>query len=113
MTGKHADSSGVPGDPLTPPSNPTPPPSDPISKAPTSPPSAEEQRAELADTVSALAAKADVSGRLSEEASAQAARASNAVQDNPQIVAAAVGSVIAAIVVTIVLRRRRSRRLFR
>lgn len=72
-------------------------------------PSPEEQRAEVAETVAALAAKADVSTRVQNEASFQADRAKAITQENPQMVAAAVGGVIAALFVTALLRRRRRR----
>ena len=75
-------------------------------------PDVETQRAEVAETVAALAAKADVPTRVQNEASYQAERAKAVTQDNPQMVAAAVGGVIAALFVTVLLRRRRrSRRI--
>ncbi|SNT42447.1 DUF3618 domain-containing protein [Rhodococcoides kyotonense] len=76
-------------------------------------PSVEQQRAEVAETVAALAAKADVPARVANEASFQAGRAKEVAQKNPQVIAAAVGAVLAGAIVTIVIRRRRSRRLFR
>ncbi len=77
------------------------------------PPSVEDQRAELAETVSALAAKADVPTRVSNEAAYQASRASTAVQDHRGAAAGIVGAIVAAVVVTVVLRRRRSRKVLR
>lgn len=74
--------------------------------------SVEDQRADLAETVSALAAKADVPARVSNEAAHQTARASTAIQNNPTAVAGVVGTVVAALIVTIVLRRRRANRKF-
>ena len=77
------------------------------------PPSIEEQRSDLAETVSALAAKADVPTRVSDEASRQAARASDAVRRSPGATAGAAGAVVAALLVAILLRRRRTRKAFR
>lgn len=76
-------------------------------------PDIEQQRADIAETVAALADKADVPTRLRNEAALQAGKAQTAVQDNSQIFAAAVGAALAAVVVTVVLRRRRARRIFR
>ncbi|MBY6410381.1 hypothetical protein HQ346_02290 [Rhodococcus sp. BP-252] len=76
-------------------------------------PSVEEQRADVAETVAALAAKADVPARVANEASFQAERAKTAAQKNPQVIAAAIGAVVAGTIVTIIIRRRRSRRIFR
>lgn len=75
-------------------------------------PSVEDQRAEVAETVAALAAKADVSSRVQNEASHQAERAKAVTQENPQVVAAVTG-LVAALVVAIIVRRRRRRRLTR
>lgn len=72
-------------------------------------PDIEEQRADVAETVAALAAKADVSTRLQNEASYQAEKAKAATQENPQMVAAAIGGLVAAVLVTALLRRRRRR----
>ncbi|MBY3987640.1 DUF3618 domain-containing protein [Rhodococcus fascians] len=77
------------------------------------PPSIEEQRSELAETVSALAAKADIPTRVGNEASRQATRASDAVRSKPGTAAGAVGVVVAAVLVAFVLRRRRTRKVFR
>ncbi|MBY4126951.1 DUF3618 domain-containing protein [Rhodococcus fascians] len=77
------------------------------------PPSIEDQRSDLAETVSALAAKADVPTRVGNEASRQATRASEAVRSRPGIAAGAVGVVVTAVLVTILLRRRRTRKAFR
>ncbi|MFI8566263.1 DUF3618 domain-containing protein [Rhodococcus sp. NPDC078407] len=77
------------------------------------PPSIEEQRSELAETVSALAAKADVPTRVSNEASRQAARASDAVRERPGATAGVAGAVVAVLLVTLLLRRRRTRKAFR
>ncbi|WP_338888528.1 DUF3618 domain-containing protein [Rhodococcus sovatensis] len=92
MTGKHADASAHSNHPE---------------------PSVEEQRAELAETVAALADKADVPTRVRNEAVAQASKASEAVKDNPNIVAGIVGAVLTGVLVTVVLRRRRARRFLR
>ncbi|MDJ0361859.1 DUF3618 domain-containing protein [Rhodococcus sp. H29-C3] len=73
-------------------------------------PSVETQRAELADTVAALAAKADVPTRVQNSANAQIQKAKAIAQENPQILAASAGSLLGAIIVLIVLRRRRSHR---
>lgn len=73
-------------------------------------PDIEQQRADVAETVAALADKADVPARLRNEASLQAERAKTAAQENPQILAAAAGAVLTAVIVTVVLRRRRARR---
>lgn len=75
--------------------------------------SAEQQRAEIADTVSALAANADIPARVSNEAAFQTTRATNAVQQHPSAAAGVVGAVIAGIIVTVLLRRRRSRKVWR
>ncbi|MGA9872195.1 MAG: hypothetical protein WBQ44_13775 [Rhodococcus sp. (in: high G+C Gram-positive bacteria)] len=105
MTGKHAETSGasVPDDAHG------------IEETPgiEDAPSIEEQRAEVAETVAALAAKADVPARVQNEAAFQADRAKAVAQENPQILAAAVGGVLAALLVTVILRRRRSRRSYR
>jgi hypothetical protein len=76
-------------------------------------PDIEQQRADVAETVAALADKADVPARVRNEASLQAGKATAAVQDNPQILAAALGAVATAVVVTVVLRRRRARTFLR
>lgn len=76
-------------------------------------PDIEQQRADVAETVAALADKADVPARVRNEASLQAEKAKAAAQENPQILAAAVGAVLTAVVVTVVLRRRRARRFLR
>lgn len=91
-------------------------------------PSVEEQRAELAATVEALAAKADVPTRvkgaaieqahhLKEAATEQAHHVKGAashqahnLRDRPEIIAAAVGVVIGAAVILGISRRRRSRK---
>ncbi|KZF09402.1 hypothetical protein A2J03_02460 [Rhodococcus sp. EPR-157] len=76
-------------------------------------PSVDAQRAELAETVSALAAKADVPTRVRNEATVQASKASDAVKNNPNIVAGIVGAVLTSVLVTVLLRRRRARRFLR
>ncbi|MCX5044133.1 DUF3618 domain-containing protein [Aldersonia sp. NBC_00410] len=65
-------------------------------------PDIEEQRAEIAATVEALAAKADVPTRLRSATEVQRRK----LQDNAPLVAAAVGGVVAAVVVIVILRRR-------
>lgn len=73
-------------------------------------PGVETQRAELADTVAALAAKADVPTRVQNSANAQIQKAKTIAQENPQILAASAGSLAVAVVALIILRRRRSHR---
>ncbi|WP_338890217.1 hypothetical protein [Rhodococcus sovatensis] len=75
--------------------------------------SAEQQRAEIADTVSTLAAKADIPARVSNEAVFQTTRATNAAQQHPSAVAGIVGAVVAGIVVTVVLRRKHAKKVWR
>lgn len=108
MTGKHTDASAnIP----------------PAATLPDPEPSVETQRAELADTVAALAGKADVPTRIQNSAHAQIQKAKTFATDNPQIqkaktfaegnpqiLAASAGSLGAALVLLIILRRRRSHR---
>ncbi|MEK8073237.1 hypothetical protein CH260_04750 [Rhodococcus sp. 05-2256-B2] len=76
-------------------------------------PDIEQQRAELAETVAALADKVDVPARVRSEATVQAEKAKTLAQDNPQVAAAAVGTLVAAVVLVVFSRRRRARRLLR
>ncbi|WP_139279787.1 DUF3618 domain-containing protein [Rhodococcoides yunnanense] len=104
MSGKHAETPGQTPDPVELPT---------VEPPTIEPPPVEQQRADLAETVAALAAKADVPARVANEASFQAGRAKTVAQRNPQVLAAAAGAVLAGLIVTVVLRRRRSRRVFR
>ncbi|AZI65989.1 DUF3618 domain-containing protein [Rhodococcus erythropolis] len=70
--------------------------------------SVEEQRADLADTVAALAAKADVPARVQDSANAQLHEAKAFAKENPQILTAV--SLGIALVALIIFRRKRSHR---
>lgn len=68
--------------------------------------SVEAQRAELADTVAALAAKADVPARVQDSANVRLQQAKALAGENPQILTAvSLGIVLVAL---IIFRRRRS-----
>ncbi|MDV6271669.1 DUF3618 domain-containing protein [Rhodococcus globerulus] len=68
--------------------------------------SVEEQRADLADTVAALAAKVDVPARVQDRANAQLHDAKDFARENPQILTAiSLGIVLVAL---IIFRRKRS-----
>lgn len=66
----------------------------------------DQTRAELADTVEALAAKADVKGRLQDAAPSSPQEAVGVAERNPAVV----GGVAGALVLLVLLRRRRRRR---
>ncbi|MCE4267710.1 DUF3618 domain-containing protein [Rhodococcus globerulus] len=68
--------------------------------------SVEAQRADLADTVAALAAKADVPTRVQDSANVRLQKAKALAEENPQILTAvSLGIVLVAL---IILRRKRS-----
>lgn len=72
------------------------------------PPPAEQQRQELAETVDALAAKLDVSARVNDAASRTAHTAQVKAQENSTVlIGAAVAAVLAVGTIVIVRRRRR------
>ncbi len=92
MTGKHASN--------------TPPPDDgPAGDFP----DISEQRAEIAETVAALADKADVPARVRNEATFQVDKAKSLTEDNPTIVAATAIGALAALVGLVLWRRRRNK----
>ncbi|AKE88909.1 MULTISPECIES: DUF3618 domain-containing protein [Rhodococcus] len=72
-------------------------------------PSVEQQRAELAETVEALAHKVDVPARAKSAAQEKVHEVQVKAQERPQIVAAVVGGIVAALVVGRVARRRGKR----
>lgn len=73
-------------------------------------PDVDELRAELSETVAALAAKADVSTRVHDSASASIEKAKTTAESNPGIVAALAAAAIGAVITYVVVRRRKSRR---
>ena len=73
-------------------------------------PSVDELRAELSETVAALAAKADVPTRVHDSASASVEKAKTTAESNPGIVAALAAAAIGAVIAYVVVRRRKSRR---
>ncbi|KOS56011.1 DUF3618 domain-containing protein [Rhodococcus rhodochrous] len=76
-------------------------------------PSVEQQRAELAETVEALAHKVDVPARAKSAAQEKVHEVQVKAQERPQIVAAVVGGIVAALVVGRVARRRGKRKTVR
>lgn len=94
MTGKHASN--------------TPPPEDGSAREF---PDISEQRAEIAETVAALAEKADVPARVRNEATFQVDKAKTLTEDNPAVVAAtAIGALAALVALMLWLRRRNKQR---
>ncbi len=73
-------------------------------------PSVDELRAELSETVAALAAKADVPTRVHDSASASVEKAKTTAEANPGIVAALAAAAIGAVIAYVVVRRRKSKR---
>lgn len=83
---------------------------DPGATGPTDVPPVEEQRAELAETVDALAQKFDVPTRVKTAAADTAQTAQIKAKDNQQVLATsgAIGAVL--LVLLVVVRRRRSKK---
>lgn len=70
----------------------------------------EEQRAELAETVAALAEKADVPSRVRDSAAAQADRAKTVAENNPQTLLLSGAAVFGVALTVFTVRRRRAKR---
>jgi hypothetical protein len=93
-------------DPTSPDQQPDPAVVTPAVVTPADPPPVEEQRAELAETVDALAQKFDVPTRVKTAAADTAHTAQVKAKDNPQLLAASGAAAVLMLGLVLVIRRR-------
>jgi LPXTG-motif cell wall-anchored protein len=95
---------------MTDPTSPGPTPDPAVVSPPVDPPPVEEQRAELAETVDALAQKFDVPTRVKSAAADTAHTAQIKAKDNQQVLVASGAAGVLLLGLFVIIRRRRSKK---